>query len=185
MITAFEPSTCMPLALFFVPLVTPGAPRSNLGMGWMFFFVFVTLAGFAVEILPLSVKLKVLTRFRRSSSWESRSLDWLSSSLAWLFSSSAALYKKFLEVWSIKNLFSKKVFGRRRQQAAAPYSRSWSFPIFKYHLKPNIVHTPHGSGGRQSDKLFREYEWAIPKVLQRSFDNCPFAISPAFIVVSL
>jgi hypothetical protein len=24
---------------------------------------------------------------------------------------------------------------RGRQQAAAPYSRSWSFPLFKYHFK--------------------------------------------------
>jgi hypothetical protein len=29
----------------------------------------------------------------------------------------------------------------RGQQAAAPYSRSWDFPTFKYHFKPKRVHT--------------------------------------------
>jgi hypothetical protein len=49
--------------------------------------------------------------------------------------------EKFLEV---SEPFFKKVLTRRRQQAAAPYSRSWSFPTFKYHLRPNRVNAPHG-----------------------------------------
>jgi hypothetical protein len=48
--------------------------------------------------------------------------------------------EKFLEV---SEPFFKKVLTRRRQQAAAPYSRSWCFPTFKYHLKSNRVHIPH------------------------------------------
>jgi hypothetical protein len=31
-----------------------------------------------------------------------------------------------------------------KQQAAAPYSRSWGFPMFKYHLRPNRGYAPHG-----------------------------------------
>jgi len=32
--------------------------------------------------------------------------------------------------------YKKSPPGRRSQQAAGPYSRSWGFPTFKYHFKP-------------------------------------------------
>jgi hypothetical protein len=39
---------------------------------------------------------------------------------------------------------------RGRQQAAAPYSRSWSFPMFKYHFKSNRVFSLIGGPGGAS-----------------------------------
>jgi 1-deoxy-D-xylulose-5-phosphate reductoisomerase len=41
------------------------------------------------------------------------------------------------------------------QQAAAPYSRSWRFPTFKYHLKPKRVHAPHADRRRQEESIKR------------------------------